>query len=248
MSEEWQTTKASLEKIKEKLQERKGARDQLLKTRKADEVLCSTARAEQLDNYEASVFLQAQSFDLRNQAMKYIENMITPALKAVYGPRFRVQFRTFDEKKKDGVLNFKMELCVGSPLGEIEHLVNPRNAKGGGLMETVATAFRLAALDIKKYGGPVVLDEVFRMISNDHKIEFAAQLLSDIATSTGRQFIFSTHMGETFGPIADKIIWVSLVDGVSSFKEVSPEELNQLLAEANEEAKKLATIDLEKSK
>lgn len=239
-SDIWQTAKADLKALKSKLAEQKGARDQLLKTMQADEEACKIARAEHLNSHEAHLFLQAQSLELRQKAIHYIEGMVTPALRMIYGPRYRLKFHTFDDKRKDGAANFKMEIRVGSPYGDSEVLINPRDAKGGGLMETISIALRFAALDWKKYQGPIFLDEVFRMISNDHKIEYAVQFQKDYSLATGRQIVLVTHMGDTFGESADKIIWTTLVDGSTTFKEVNPEELRILVEDAKEQAKKEA--------
>ena len=226
----WSSTQRELDGWKTKLAERKGARDQLIRARLEEQNRLDTAKEEQQVAHQAHLFLQSESATRREQAIQYIEGMATPALRMVYGPRYRLQFNTFEEKRsKEGANNFKMEIQIASPFGDQEVVTSLKNARGGGVMEIVAFSLRIAALNWLRYKGPLIIDEAYKAISTDHKIDSVAQFLREVTNATGRQLIFVTHMGLIFGPQADKIVWVGNNDGLVRCKDVTTEELFLLM-------------------
>ena len=234
----WSDVQRDFAVWKSKLAERKGARDQLVRSREAEQASLVIAREEQRICHQAYLFLMTESAVKRQQAIEYIENMATPALRLVYGPRYRLQFKTFEEKRsKEGAANFKMEIQIASPFGDGEVVTNLKNARGGGVMEIVAFSLRIAALNWMGYTGPLVIDEAYKAISNDHKIDAVASFLREVTNATGRQLIFVTHMGLIFGPTADKIMWVHNNNGLAKVREVTTDELELLFEEARREAR-----------
>jgi energy-coupling factor transporter ATP-binding protein EcfA2 len=93
----------------------------------------------------------------------------------------------------------------------------------------------MGALDWHKYEGPVLFDETFKSMSKDKKIHQVARWLRAIRDLTGRQIIFATHMGDIFGKISDKILYVQNDFGKSSVREIEFDELAVLQLDDEEE-------------
>jgi ABC-type sulfate/molybdate transport systems ATPase subunit len=61
----------------------------------------------------------------------------------------------------------------------------------------------------------VLLDEAWKSMSNDEKLDAVAKFLKEITDATGRQVIFATHKQDVFGKVASRILKVSKHDGVA---------------------------------
>ena len=117
-----------------------------------------------------------------------------------------------------------MEINVASPFGVDEIVTGIDDARGGGLVEIVAFALRIAALYWFRYDGPLLLDEAYKSMSNDDKLQSVAEFLSDVSDRTERQIIFATHRAEVFGPQAEKVLRVKNINGNAQIEEVTNED------------------------
>ena len=157
------------------------------------------------------VLLQKASEYSREQMKSTIENIVTNALQVV-----------FQEDMK-----FLVELGTraGSPTAEFKIVtpqgvkMDPLDSKGGGLVDVISTALRLAVLELyqPKIQGPIFLDEVGKHISAEYSENFA-YFLKEYAASVGRQIILVTH-NSTLAVAAAKNFRVLNKNGVSEVKE-----------------------------
>jgi len=90
-----------------------------------------------------------------------------------------------------------------------------KDERGGGVTESTSWGLRLAALEWLDYDGPALLDEAFKSVSSDEKIENVAKLLQQYVNSSGRQIIFATHRADVFEEYADNTILVTKKNGIS---------------------------------
>lgn len=211
-----------------KLSQQQGARDQLRESLRVEEARRDAAIEEQRVASQGQLFLQAEVAERRSEAIKVLEEMGTSALRMVYGAGYRLQFLTFDEKRKgDGVNNFKMEIQIASPHEGGELVTGLIGERGGGVVETVDAAFREAALFYRGYKGPRFMDEAFKSMSNDSKLVSIAKYLQDSRRATGIQNVFATHKADVFGPYSDKILEVRNIDGVASVREIAVNDIPQ---------------------
>jgi len=213
---------AELSRIRDSAIARRGARDQIVRLRNEEEAMQIALTVESQSNQKAQVFLQSMIVEMRETAIRNIEEMGTSALRMVYGDDFRLIFDTAEEKRREGASNFSMRIMVEMMskgklrrTGLIGHV-------GGGLVETVAYTLRIANLNWMEYTGPLLMDEAFKSMSNDRKIGAIARLLRRITDVTGRQLIFATHNAPVFGEYADNICRVSVNDGVGSITKIDP--------------------------
>lgn len=209
--------KKSLSTWRTELTETRGAKTQLIEVRDTEVKLLGTVRDEQQLSSQAHMFLLSEITERREQAIQAIENMASAALRQTYGPGYALRFETFEDKRKEGDANFKMEIRISSPHEGKSLETGLLGERGGGVIEVVAFALRMAALNWLGYDGPLIIDEAWKSMSNDHKIEEIAKFLRDVTDNTGRQVIFATHKSDVFGNVADRIIRVEKTkDGLAT--------------------------------
>lgn len=130
----------------------------------------------------------------RRQLVERIEETVTAALQTVLaddGYQFKIEIREVNNKAS-------AEWRIISPYTEgVELCTGVEDARGGGLSDIVSLALRLALLELSKPrpGGPIILDEVGKHVSADHR-EGLAYFLKSYAERTGRQIILVTHAEE----------------------------------------------------
>lgn len=240
MTLRWESTKEQLSNLRVELHEQRGVRNQLLKNKLEETTILQDMQIVKQKSEKANLFLLSEITTRRKQAVSAIENIGSSSLKMVYGDGYAIQFYDFEDVRKSGSNAFKMDIQMVSPFGKNgKSLVTKLfGSRGGGGIEVSAFSLRLGALDWHKYEGPVLLDEAFKSMSKDKKIHQVARWLRAVRDLTGRQIIFATHMGDVFGKISDKILYVQNDFGKSVVREIEFDELAmlQLDDEENEES------------
>jgi DNA repair exonuclease SbcCD ATPase subunit len=86
--------------------------------------------------------------------------------------------------------------------------IDPMNASGGGVLDVVCFALRLACYTLETNSNNVIVfDEPFRFLSADLR-ESACEIISKLSNQLSIQIIMVTHISEFVG-IADKVFVVS---------------------------------------
>jgi len=157
------------------------------------------------------VLLQHTSDYARTQMTNTIEDLVTNALQVVFGENLR----------------FEVELTTraGAPAAEFWVITpeglrcRPMDAKGGGLVDVISTALRLAVLELyyPSIAGPIILDEPGKMISAEYASAFA-WFLKEYSQRIGRQILMITHNTE-LAAAADKTFHVRIKNGESEVVE-----------------------------
>lgn len=162
---------------------------------------------------DSHLFLLAFIAQRREEAIVSIENSGTYALRAIYNDDRKLVFLRNEEKKSTAA--FKMEIGIESDLEGSKIITGLKDERGGGVCETSSFALRIAALEWLGYTGPLILDEAYKSISSDEKLDNVAQFLQQYVKVSGRQVIFATHKADVFGDYADNSIYVSQKNGIS---------------------------------
>lgn len=141
---------------------------------------------------QVQMLLTKVSAYARQQLVERIEETVTAALQTVLADdsvRFEVEIREVGGRAS-------AEWKVVSRYAEVEVSNNPEDARGGGIVDIVSLALRLALLELSRPRpeGPVILDEPAKMVSAEYA-ENLAFFLRSYARETGRQFIVITHNG-----------------------------------------------------
>jgi len=210
---------------KQNLLKLKGVKEQLEKQLEEESSELTGIIDEQKLNAQANLFMLSEIVERRQKHLSAIEEIATAALQQIYGTDYSLRFETFEEQRKDGLNNFKIEIKIVSPHDGDYMETGLLNERGGGLIEVVSFALRIAALKWLKYNGPILLDEAWKSMSNDYKIDQVVNFLREVTDSTGRQVILVTHMVDKFGPEADNIVQITKSNGIATPKNINYESL-----------------------
>ena len=206
----WQQVELGLADMRSRHQ-RAAGQLALLNQQRADKEAALAGVRQNLD-----IWRQVQAlFEKATEAAKAhlrvrIEEVVTSALVAVFEKdiSFKVEMRKIGDKS---VADWMVESKEGG------HTVagDPEDSNGGGVVDVVSLALRLALLELTrpKPGGPVLLDEVGKHVSAQYAPN-VAMFLRGYARRTGRQVILVTHQAALSG-IADKGYHVTQIDGIS---------------------------------
>ncbi len=148
---------------------------------------------------QVQVLLTKVSDYARRQLVERIEETVTAALQTVLADdslRFEIEMKELGGKPS-------AEWRVVSRYGNTEVSNNPEDARGGGVVDIVSLALRLALLELSRPRpeGPVILDEPAKMVSAEYA-ENLAYFLKSYAQKTARQFLVITH-NETLAQAGD---------------------------------------------
>lgn len=95
---------------------------------------------------------------------------------------------------------------------------HPLQSNGGGLADVISTALRATFLVLSGNRLILLLDEPFKFLSEDLQ-NHCSIMLKTISEELGIQIIMVSHLSE-MKDIADSIIYVTQVDGISSIIKV----------------------------
>lgn len=193
----------TLEKLKEKLNKKKGQQEKIIFDLKNNEIKIKQLGKEIEISRQAQTIIIVVSQATQKELSYRITEPVSLALAAVYEndpyemtAQFEVAARGVTECK----LGFKRN----------ENIINPKEASGGGPIDVASYALRLGSLSLSKpkTRSIVILDEPFKWVQRD-KMELAGQMLRETSEKLGIQIIMISHIPELM-PFADKIIDVSI--------------------------------------
>lgn len=147
----------------------------------------------------------------RQQLKTRVEQTVTAALQAVFGEEGLAFEIEMGERAGQPAAEWK----VVSLYGDQVVMNNPEDARGGGIVDIVSLALRLALLELTrpKPGGPVILDEPGKMVSAEYAPNLAV-FLKEYCRRTGRACLMVTH-NDALAQVADKSFRVAKVNGES---------------------------------
>lgn len=177
---------SDLTRLKNKLLQDKAKRDLLLqhKQRATDEM---TEAQSQIGIFDmVQILLQKTSEYARRQAKDRIESVVSEALNVVFGG------------SHDFVID--LGLRAGQPVADyylndgttFTKLEKPDYDRGGGKVDIIALALRLAIGEMEGVQGPLFLDEVGKHVSKEYT-ENVACFLKQYSAQFNRQIILITH-------------------------------------------------------
>lgn len=201
-----------------------GQRDLLISQRREKEEELAAARADIELWRDVQVLLSKASEFARQQLKTRIEQTVTAALAAIFNDstmKFEIEMSTIGGKP---AADWRVVSCYKIPakagdedvkLSAYTVVASPEDAKGGGVTDVVSLALRLALLELSrpKPGGPVLLDEPAKMVSQEY-LPNLAEFLKQYAAKTGRQIIMVTHH-DVLADVADVGYKVTQENGVS---------------------------------
>ncbi|MFV8827225.1 ATP-binding protein [Alkalihalobacterium sp. APHAB7] len=193
---EWVRLDAERKLLTVQLEEKLNALDQFYETK---------------DTYEkARVLLQQSAEYAREQAKQQIESLVTNALQFIFGPLFEFQIEIEEQGNKPVA-----EFYVVSDYEGIKVKTKPQEARGGGVVDIVTLALRVALIETTqpKMDGPILLDEPGKHVSGDYVL-YLYEFLKSISTMFNRQIIMITH-NQHLAQSGDRAYYVDIRDGIS---------------------------------
>ncbi|MRG29200.1 ATP-binding protein [Laceyella tengchongensis] len=189
-------TKSSFTQLKEALSRarnelivRKSERDLYLGQLKQTEERWQVCLNERDLLEKVRVLFQLSAEHAREQAKQQLETLVTNALKYVFGSAFR-----FEIELKDHGGTPTAEFYVVSTWDGQEIKNRPQEARGGGIVDIVSLALRIALIETVKprLSGPIILDEPGKHVSEDYIVPMI-EFLKSVGETFGRQVILVTH-------------------------------------------------------
>jgi DNA repair exonuclease SbcCD ATPase subunit len=153
---------------------------------------------------EAQIFLQDVAKETQEQIRFNIEDIVNSCLDAVFPSQY--VFCVIFEIKR-GKTEARMVLMDG------EKELDAMSANGGGLIQILSFALRVALLIISKNRKVLIFDEPFVAVSADLEAR-AYEIMQKISKEMGIQVVMVSHR-EAAISIADKVISVTKKNGVS---------------------------------
>jgi recombinational DNA repair ATPase RecF len=203
---------SKLQTIRQELEQRKGARNKVKKDLKNSKKE-RTRQNLKLQQTEKALEISKQVGLKTQQELEYhINNLVSAAITSVF-PDNPYKFRAlFIERRGKTECDLMLERD-----GE---LVNALNSAGGGVVDVVSLALRIASLSMKSnHIHPVLLlDEPFKHLSIDLQNR-AEQMLHELASKVNIQIICNSH---TISGIenADRVFQSTIKNGRSIIKQI----------------------------
>ncbi|MFO7819779.1 MAG: ATP-binding protein [Halanaerobacter sp.] len=198
--------KENIEEKKAAYNNQKGQKEQLEK-RKENIISELENCKDQIDLLEqVNIYLQQVSDHARQQAKEQIEALVTQALQFVFGEEFSFEVEIEEKRSRPAA-----EFYVVSEYGEEKIRNRPQDARGGGVVDVVSLALRVAVLQTfsrPKILGPLVLDEPAKHVSEEY-ITRITKFLKNVSEMYARQIIVVTHQ-QHLSQVADKAFLVGL--------------------------------------
>lgn len=200
----------ALARFERHVSEARGRRDLLLQQRQAVQEALESARAEQELLLGVRVLLHHVSGAAREAGRQHIEALVTQALQAVFGPALSYQVTVVE---RAGRAEADLHLVVEE--GGVQVVDDSREAHGGGYTDVETFALRVALLEgaYPRLGGPLILDEPGKMVSEEFRPALA-QLIRALSQRFSRQVVMVTH-SPAIGQAADRTFQVVMRDGAS---------------------------------
>jgi DNA repair exonuclease SbcCD ATPase subunit len=146
--------------------------------------------SEQIElNEKVSILLQKTSEFARNQAKSQIESLVTNCLQYIFENNIELKIEIEESYNKPSA-----EFYVITNDKDITVKTKPELSRGGGVVDIISLALRIAFLQIHKpkIEGPLILDEPAKHVSEDY-IYNVADFLKKASEMFQRQIIMVTH-------------------------------------------------------
>lgn len=214
----YEETYKRFESFSKEVSRREGIRDSILDQVEKKRQGIREVEAEE-KKLSGVVFLLQKAADFsRNQATHQIEDIVTQSIAYIMqnSSRFIVDL---SEKRGLPIAEFFVE----SDYGEYKVKTKPEMSRGGGVVDIVSLALRIAFLENHrpKMDGPLFLDEPGKHISDDYIFNMG-EFVKECSRLFSRQIIMVTH-NDYLTNICDKAFRVDIRNGVSEVVEIIAE-------------------------
>jgi len=195
--------------LRQKLEQAKGRKLQIEKNLKQLKGTLKSSKKSLIRHEQAREIVREVGMKTQQQLQFHISDITSLALESVFSDPYELSVEFVQRRNKTECdLMFVRDECK----------VKPLDAAGGGTVDVAAFALRIASWSMLEdaSSNTIVLDEPLRYLSVDCQ-ERASQMIKDLSTKLGIQFIIVTHE-ETLAAYADRVFEVSIKKGISKIK------------------------------
>lgn len=182
------------------------------------------------NNKNASIFIRQIAADTRTQALAIIEQLVTAALKPIFGEdyAFYLELKEVSTKESENTGLFTISPCVEKLQNGklVKHPVKDNN--GGGLQEIVSLLLRIAFGQYSGYQGPYIFDESLGAVSRDFVFENMLVFIDSYMKELDLQIIHITHSPDLFSQISSINYQIFKENGMAKAKQVSQDDIKEM--------------------
>jgi DNA repair exonuclease SbcCD ATPase subunit len=208
--------KKALEELKAVYHRQRGEQAKILEEEKVQRERLAQVKDEGECLEQVRLLLLEAARHAREQGRRQVEYLVSQALQFVFGGD--VEFKVEVEEKRDRP---EAEFYVCSTYGGNYRVeTTPQDARGGGVVDVISLALRLALLHAFRppVGGPAVLDEPGKHVSEEYAPQLA-RFLKSFSQSLGRQVIMVSH-NQHLADTADIAYLVEMQQGASRVRRI----------------------------
>lgn len=204
-----------ISRLKEFVSRNEGMRDKLLEkldinTNKLNNVDTEMELLEQV-----TILFQRTSVFAREQAKVQIESLVTKCLQYVFNTDIKFEIEIEELRNKANA-----EFYVITEYDDMMIRTKPELSRGGGVVDIVSLALRIAFLQIHKppIDGPLLLDEPAKHVSDEY-IYNLGDFLQQTSEMFNRQILMVTH-NQHLAALGSKVYKVDLIKSASQLSAV----------------------------
>lgn len=205
----------NLDILKDRIAKERGKKEKLL-----EQLATSKEQAEELEKKldlldQVIVLFQKTSEFAREQAKAQIESLVTKCLQFIFDSDVKFQVEIKELRNKANA-----EFYVVTETEDMIIKTKPELSRGGGVVDIVSLALRIAFLEIHKprITGPLILDEPAKHVSEEY-IFNVGNFLKQSSIMFNRQIIMITH-DQHLAAIGDKGYRIALDGTVSTLSQI----------------------------
>jgi DNA repair exonuclease SbcCD ATPase subunit len=203
-----------IQSLRHRLEQEKGRLTQVLADKDQAQNRLDTLAQDRLRIEQGILILQTVAEAVQGRLSYFINDNVTAAIEAVFPDDDWAFLLEFVQRRG----STEADLWLVDPKG---NRIRPKDAEGGGLVNVVAFALRVALWSLSKSSRPVfLLDEPFHFLHGRGDHARVAELLRTISEGLGLQIIMVTGEDESEEIVAgaDKVFEVRKIKGVSQVR------------------------------
>ncbi len=206
-----------LNQIRTFISREQGKKDKLLEQLHENKIQIEKIQLDQELLDKVIILFQKTSEFARNQAKKQIEILVTKCLQYIFETNMEFIIELDELRGKANA-----EFYVVNTNEDTIIKTKPELSRGGGVVDIVSLALRIAFLQIHKprIEGPLILDEPAKHVSEDY-IFNVGDFLKQTSEMFNRQIIMVTH-NQHLSAISSKAYRVDLLGTTSSITSIEP--------------------------
>lgn len=191
--------------IKDFISREEGKRDKLIENLEGSKIKLESLNKELELLEQVTILFQKTSIFAREQAKVQIESLVTKCLEYVFNTNIKFSIEIDELRNKANA-----EFYIITEVDDMIIKTKPEQSRGGGIVDIVSLALRIAFLQIHKppLEGPLLLDEPAKHVSDEY-IYNVGDFLSQTSQMFNRQILMVTH-NQHLASLGNKVYNVEL--------------------------------------